>query len=627
MKFFKQSLIYSCVLLLLLFSNVVGAIFNNEPLRPEQAFIFTADVVDENRLRAKWDITEGYYLYKDKFKFKITGAEGLEITQVSFPEPGKLKHDEYFGEMEVYYGQAIVDLTISRSNDQATEFTLEAKSQGCADSGFCYPPQTESIPMVLSVGDTNGKEGSGPFGSNTLTDTTSSTEPLKSASAVVISEQDRIVSSLGDDGFFWTVLTFFGFGLLLAFTPCVFPMIPILSSLIVGQGEKINTRKAFMLSLIYVLAMAATYAVAGMIAGLFGANVQIMFQNPWVISAFSVIFVLLALSMFGFYELQLPASLQSKLVAHSNKQARGTWVGAGVMGVLSALIVGPCVAAPLAGALIYIGQSGDALLGGVALFVMALGMGMPLLVIGTTAGKWLPKSGGWMNAVKAVFGVLLLAVAIWMLERIIPEPATLMLWAVLLIISAIYMGALEPLPTEATGWRTLWKGSGLVMLLYGLLLMLGAASGGKDPLQPLKSLSLSSSPATVNAAPGHLAFTSIKGLAGLEQKMQLAKAQGQPVMLDFYADWCISCKTMERNVFSDPSVMQMLSGMMVLQSDVTENDEQDKALLEQFELIGPPSILFFDRNGDELRGYRIVGEMSLDEFQTHLSGVLNALNG
>ncbi len=627
MKFFKQSLIYSCVLLLLLFSNIVGAIFNNEPLRPEQAFIFTADVVDENRLRAKWDITEGYYLYKDKFKFKITGAEGIEITQVSFPEPGKLKHDEYFGEMEVYYGQAIVDLMISRSNDQATEFTLEAKSQGCADSGFCYPPQTESIPMVLSVGDTNGKKGAGSFSSNTLTGTTSSTEPLKSASAVVISEQDRIVTSLVDDGFFWTVLTFFGFGLLLAFTPCVFPMIPILSSFIVGQGEKINTRKAFMLSLIYVLAMAATYAVAGMIAGLFGANVQIMFQNPWVISAFSVIFVLLALSMFGFYELQLPASLQSKLVAHSNKQARGTWVGAGVMGVLSALIVGPCVAAPLAGALIYIGQSGDALLGGVALFVMALGMGMPLLVIGTTAGKWLPKSGGWMNAVKAVFGVLLLAVAIWMLERIIPEPATLMLWAVLLIISAIYMGALEPLPTEATGWRTLWKGSGLVMLLYGLLLMLGAASGGKDPLQPLKSLSSLSSPTMVNAAPGHLAFTSIKGLAGLEQKMQLAKAQGQPVMLDFYADWCISCKTMERNVFSDPSVMQMLSGMMVLQSDVTENDEQDKALLEQFELIGPPSILFFDRNGDELRGYRIVGEMSLDEFQTHLSGVLNALNG
>ncbi len=613
---FKQSRVYFYALLLLLFSNIAGAVFE-EPLRPEQVFIFTADVVDDNTLRAKWDIAEGYYLYKGKFKFKIKDAEGIEITQVTFPKPGKEKHDEYFGLMEVYYGQAVVNLTISRSNNQATEFTLEVKSQGCADSGFCYPPQTESIPMVLSAG---GADGSAPLSAKQSVGET--------IAPVVVSEQDRIVSSLGDDGFFWTILTFFGFGLLLALTPCVFPMIPILSSLVVGQGEKIDTRKAFMLSLIYVLAMAATYAVAGVIAGLFGANVQIMFQNPWVISVFSVIFVLLALSMFGFYELQLPASLQSKLTAHSNKQSGGTWVGAGVMGVLSALIVGPCVAAPLAGALIYIGQSGDALLGGVALFVMALGMGMPLLVIGTSAGKWLPKSGGWMNAVKAVFGVLLLAVAIWMLERIIPESLTLMLWAALLIISAIYMGALEPLPTETTGWRTLWKGCGLVMLLYGALLMLGAASGGKDPLQPMKSLGFSSNSSTnANTVPGHLTFTPIKGLAGLEQKMQIAKAQGQPVMLDFYADWCISCKTMERNVFSDPTVLQMLDNMSALQADVTANDEQDKALLEKLELIGPPSILFFDRNGDELRGYRIVGEMSLDEFQSHLSGVLNALDG
>ncbi len=619
MNLLKQPLMSFSVLWLLLFSNIAGAFFNSdEPLRPEQVFIFSVDVVDDTTLRAQWDITEGYYLYKDKFKFKVKEAEGIEITQVSFPKPGKLKHDEYFGEMEVYYGQAVVNLTISRSHNQATEFILEAKSQGCADSGFCYPPQTETMPLALSaVSESGGGIAASPS-------TQSTPQPI--TMPTVVSEQDRIVSSLGDDGFFWTVLTFFGFGLLLALTPCVFPMIPILSSLVVGQGEKIDTRKAFMLSLIYVLAMAGTYAIAGVIAGLFGANVQIMFQNPWVISSFSVIFVLLALSMFGFYELQLPASLQSKLTAHSNKQSGGTLMGAGVMGVLSALIVGPCVAAPLAGALIYIGQSGDALLGGMALFVMALGMGMPLLVIGTSAGKWLPKSGGWMNAVKAIFGVLLLAVAIWMLERIIPESATLMLWAVLLIISAVYMGALEQLPAEATGWRTLWKGCGLVMLLYGVLLMLGAASGGKDPLQPIQNLGFSNSSVSTNSAPGHLAFTPVKGLTGLEQKMQLAKAQEQPVMLDFYADWCISCKTMERNVFSDPSVMRILSGMMVLQSDVTENDEQDKALLKKFELIGPPSILFFDRNGDELRGYRIVGEMSLDEFQSHLSGVLTALN-
>ncbi len=619
MNLFKQTSARFCVLLLLLFCSSAGAFFDNEPLRPEEVFIFSADVVDDDTLRARWDISDGYYLYKEKFAFKIKEAEGIEITRVTFPKPGIIKHDEYFGRMEVYYDQAIIEIELLRSDPKATEFVLEVKSQGCADSGFCYPPQTESIPMVLPEKGTESSGGS-VFATAQKDVQKNITEPL------LLSEQDSIVKSLGDDSFFWIILTFFGFGLLLSLTPCVFPMIPILSSLIVGQGEKINSSKAFMLSLVYVLAMASTYAIAGIIAGIFGANLQIMFQNPWVIAFFSLVFVLLALSMFGFYELQLPASLQSRFSAHSNRQARGTLAGAGMMGVLSALIVGPCVAAPLAGALIYIGQSGDAVLGGMALFFMALGMGMPLLLIGTSAGKWLPKSGGWMNAVKAVFGVLLLAVAIWMLERIIPESVTLMLWALLLIISAVYMGALEQLPKEATGWRTFWKGCGLVILLYGILLMVGSVSGGKDPLQPLKNLSSPKMSTNMNSVPQHMDFIPVKGLSELEQQMQMAKTRGQPVMLDFYADWCISCKTMERNVFSDPEVIRKLAGVMVLQTDVTANDDQDKELLKKFELIGPPSILFFDHNGNELRGYRIVGEMGLDEFQEHLDRVLDALN-
>lgn len=404
-------------------------------------------------------------------------------------------------------------------------------------------------------------------------------------------------------------------------------MIPILSSIIVGQGEEITTRRAFTMSLVYVLAMALTYTVAGVVAGLFGENLQAAFQNPWILGTFSVVFVLLALSMFGFYDLQMPAALQSRLSEISNKQKGGTLIGVGVMGFLSALIVGPCVAAPLAGALIYIGQTGDAVLGGMALFALSLGMGAPLLAIGTSAGKILPRAGDWMNTIKAVFGVMLLAVAIWMLERILPVAIVMGLWAALVIVSGIYMGAIEPLGKDANGWQKLWKGVGLILLVYGILMLVGVAAGGRDTLQPLHGVMGGiggSSAMTANqAASNHeLAFKQIKGLTGLEREIANASASGKPIMLDFYADWCVSCKEMEKFTFSDAGVQGALQNAVLLQADVTANDAQDKALLKRFGIFGPPSIMFFGPDGQERRPYRVVGFMNASDFRAHAQQAL-----
>jgi thiol:disulfide interchange protein DsbD len=402
-------------------------------------------------------------------------------------------------------------------------------------------------------------------------------------------------------------------------------MIPIISSIVVGQGEQTSTRSAFFMSLAYVLAMALTYTAAGVIAGVSGANLQAAFQNPWIIGVFSLVFVALAFSMFGFYELQLPSRLQSKLTEMSNRQAGGTIAGSAVMGFLSALIVGPCVAAPLAGALIYISQSGDATLGGIALFALSMGMGTPLLLIGTSAGKLLPRVGGWMNAIKAVFGVLLLGLAIWMLERVLPASITMLLWSILLIVSAVYLGALQRTEPDATGWKKLWQGTGLVLLVYGVLIMIGAFSGGRDVLQPLQATGFTGGRETQAAPiPDHaLPFQQVKGLDGLNNALSRASANNQSVMLDFYADWCVSCKEMEKYTFSDPGVQAALENVMLLQTDVTPNDQQDKKLMKQFGLFGPPSILFFDKGGNEKSQHRVVGFMDAEEFRAHVMRTLN----
>ncbi|HEY0721541.1 MAG TPA: protein-disulfide reductase DsbD [Gammaproteobacteria bacterium] len=567
----------------------------DELLEADQAFQASAIALDGQTLRVDWVIAPGYYLYRDKLKFELLDSDGVTLGSPEIPQ-GEEKEDEFFGRIQVFHNAIEVRLPLIRSAATPTAITLQLGYQGCAEAGVCYPPIKKRIAVDLPAAGTAAVEG-------------------VPASSAPQSEQDSLAASLKSGNTLTTLLLFFGLGLLLASTPCVFPMIPILSSIIVGHGDQITTRKAFTLSLVYVLAMALTYTVAGVIAGLFGANLQAAFQNPWVLGTFSALFVLLALSMFGFYELQLPSALQTKLSEISNKQQGGSLLGVAIMGLLSALIVGPCVAPPLMGALVYIGQTGDAVLGGLALFFLSLGMGAPLLAIGTSAGKLLPRAGGWMNAVKAVFGVLLLAVAIWMLERILPGAVTMVLWGLLLVISAIYMGGLDTLDAAANGWRRLWKGLGLVLLVWGVLLLIGAASGGSDPLQPLRFGSAGAVAST--ATPGEPAFKRVASTAELDAAIAAATSQGKPVMIDFYADWCVSCKEFEKYTFSDPAVQAALADAVLLQVDVTENSDEDQALLKRYRLFGPPAILFFDRHGLERSAFHLVGFVPAPEFARH----------
>jgi thiol:disulfide interchange protein DsbD len=393
-------------------------------------------------------------------------------------------------------------------------------------------------------------------------------------------------------------------------------MIPILSGIIVGQGESIETRRAFLLSLCYVLASAVTYTVFGVIAALFGSslNLQAIFQAPAIIIAFSSLFVLLAFSMFGFFTLQMPSAIQTRLSAMSKKGQSGGALAAATMGSLSALIVGPCVAAPLAGALIYIGQTGDAVLGGLALFAMGMGMGFPLLIIGTSAGRLLPKAGPWMNSIKAVFGVLLLAVAVWLLERIVPSAVSMLLWAALLIIPAIYLRAIDGLPESASGWTRLWKGCGIIMLIVGALLIIGVASGNRDPLQPLANL-VAGGPTIEKEG---LTFKPVVSSQNLDLYLEKAAENSQWVMLDYYADWCISCKEMDYYTFSDPDVRKALNKMALVQADVTDDTPVNNRLLQRFDLIGPPAILFFQPGKGERREFRVVGYKNPESFLQHL---------
>ncbi len=576
-----------------------------ELLDPEVAFRPVIESPDPRTLVVRWTIAEGYYLYRDKLGIKLPDGAGARVISVQTP-PGELKEDEFFGRMEVYHYAVTATAALQRTEAGAKRVEARVSYQGCAEIGVCYPPQQSVLPVMLAA------LGAG----NEVVDPTavvSTVAPSVDAAppTPTLSEQDRLAAVIADAGPLITTATFFGFGLLLTFTPCVLPMIPILSGIIVGQGRRLGSGHAFLLSLVFVLAMAATYTLAGVLAGLFGANLQAAFQNPWVLTAFAAVFVALALSMFGFYDLQVPAALQSRLAELSNRQRGGTYLGAGIMGFLSALIVGPCVAPPLMGALIYIGQTGDAVLGGSALFALSMGMGAPLLALGASAGKLLPKAGPWMGTIKAVFGVLLLAVAIYLLERIVPAAAAMLMWGVLLVVSAVYLGAFQ---SVSGGWHRLWKGLGLVLFTYGALMLIGAAAGGKDTLQPLRGV--------IGAGAGTeavgLRFTRIKTEQDLERQVAAAAARGQPTMLDFYADWCVSCKEMEKYTFSDPAVVSTLQRTRLLQADVTRNDERDQALLRRFGLIGPPAILFFGPDGDERPAYRMVGFLDAEEFRDHV---------
>ena len=561
-------------------------------LPPEQAFQFFATVKDAGTLHVNWEIAKGYYLYREKIELELTNPAGNQLGNYSIPR-GTPKQDEAFGQVETFYNELGFDLPIIRTNSTAQTITLQAKYQGCADRGVCYPPMTKQINLELpAIQESTPNAG---------------TQPIPA-----LSEQDQIVQSLQHDSLAMTLLSFFGFGLLLSMTPCIFPMIPILSGIIVGHGNRITTARAFLLSLSYVVASALTYTVFGILAALFGNNLQTTFQQPWIIGLFSAIFVLLSLSMFGFYELELPNSLKTRLHNSSIKHRDGSLWGAAIMGALSSLIVGPCVAAPLAGALIFIGQTGNAVLGGSALFAMGLGMGVPLLLLGASAGKLLPKAGTWLYSTKAVFGVIMLAVAVWMLSRILPPAIIILLWAMLLILPAIYLNAIDPLPENSSGWRKLWKGVGLMMLAYGLLLLIGFSMGNNNPLKPLQGFSLNNAQAAEQGR--GIVFERVASLSALEARIQQASANHQPVMLDFYADWCISCKEMEAYTFTDPKVKQALTGFVLLQADVTKNSDDDKALLAKFNLIGPPAILFFGADSQENTAHRVIGYQDVETF-------------
>jgi thiol:disulfide interchange protein DsbD len=541
----------------------------------------------------------GYYLYRDKFVFEIEAPSGYRIEQIQLP-PGVIKDDPEFGPVPVYFDAIEIPLTLSRPAGPEQQIILRAEFQGCKDGEICLPPQSERIELTLdgSITVVPGADRAGQ-------------------AEVPQSEQDRLARLLTQNPPM-ALLAFFVAGLLLAFTPCVFPMVPILSGLIAGQGQQLTTLRAFNLSLVYVLAMSLTYTLAGVLAGLFGQNLQAAFQSPWIISSFVAVFVVLALSMFGLFELQLPGRWQTALTERSNRQKGGRYAGVAVMGLLSALIVGPCVAPPLAAALIVIGASGDAMLGGSALFALSMGMGVPLIAFGVSAGKLIPTAGAWMDAIKKLFGVGLLALGIWMLERILAGPIILLLWGILAVGCGIYLGALQRLPGGASGRDRLIQALGMVLLVLGILELVGAASGGDRWTEPLRQLRLGQSDHAEQAPD----FQRIKSLQDLEKTLNVSIAEGRVSLFDFYADWCVECIRMERTTFPEESVASLMSEFALIQADVTPNDEIDQALMSRFGIIGPPAILFFDRQGEEMRAFRLIGYFTPDDFAKHLERVL-----
>ncbi len=544
-----------------------------DPLPPEKAFRVEAAMIDGKTIDLKFSIVKGYYLYRDKFRFAATSAT---LEEARFPA-GEMKDDENFGRVEIYRDELRLPLAV----EAAGPFRIDVTYQGCADLGVCYPPMTRSFDLETGGGQAAPR-------------------------AAAQDEASRLMHLIRDAGVLTMVAAFFGAGLLLSFTPCVFPMIPILSGIIVGHGHHISKWRAFELSSLYVLGMAVTYAAAGVAAGFSGTLLSNALQNPWVLGGFAAIFVVLALAMFGLYELQLPTALQSRLSEAASHQRRGSMLSVVAMGVLSALIVGPCVAAPLAGALLYIAQTGDAVLGGVALFAMALGMGVPLIAVGVSTRHLLPHSGPWMEGVKKAFGVMLLALALWIVQPVAPGVVMMFGWAALLIGSGIVLRAIDSLPPKASVVARLGKAAGVVALLVGVAMLAGALAGWQDPLRPLGFLR------GVGAAQtGKVQFERVPDNATLDARI---KASTKPVMLDFYADWCIACKEMERDTFPHPEVRRELEKFTLLKADVTANGEADVAMLRRFNLFGPPGIIFFKPGGGEIEGTRVIGFQPPEEF-------------
>jgi thiol:disulfide interchange protein DsbD len=564
---------------------------NEEFLPPEKAFHLTASALGNDKVQLDWVIATGYYLYRDRIK--IADDTG-QIGSVQFPE-GQIKQDEYFGKQVVYHQELKVAVPLLKPANGAVSLPLHVTYQGCAEAGLCYPPITQALNIAFPA--TSGSAGDGGAAAGGASPS--------GGTRGYVSEQDRWAAMLQTGSLFTVLLEFFGAGLLLAFTPCVLPMVPILSGLIVGHGGHVKTRRAFLLSLTYVLGMSLTYTITGVAFAAAGKQVQAAFQQPWIIVLFAALFVAMALSMFGLFTLQMPTFIQTRVADVSNRQRAGNFGGVAVMGALSALIVTTCVGPVLVAALIVIGQTGDMVRGGAALFAMSLGMGAPLLVIGSSAGRWMPRAGAWMDGVKRLFGALMLAMAAWMVARIVPDRVALVAWAVPVIAAAVVLW------TFHTGkWLT--RSAAALAAVYGVLLLLGAARGADDPLHPLMH----------SAAVNSLPFHSISTVADLRREVAAAAAAHQAVMLDIDADWCTSCKEMQRYTFSDPEVKNALQPVRLLRANVTANNADDQALLHEFQIYGPPTIAFYDAGGHEQQRYRVVGFMPAARFAALLRQAL-----
>lgn len=576
----KQFLLF----FILLVSSISG--HTTPPPPASEVFKLAAKPIDPNAFILEWTVKPGFFLYRDRIHLIELPNSNFHLADPRFPKA--LKKTDPQGKIIGIYRNTLT-LSVPVLGNQAGEGLLNVCFQGCADDGFCYPPQTEQIRLAV-----NDKH------------------ELINATVEPISNKPRLTDMMVDSGgqlhqLFSTrnwpliFLSFFGLGLLLSFTPCVLPMIPVLSGIIIGQGKTLSTHKAFLLSLCYVLSMAATYSVIGATIALIGSNLQVAMQSPWAIASFSVIFILLALSMFGFFDLRLPSAWQSKLAKLSHSRAGGYYLGAAIMGCLSTLILSPCVTAPLIGALGYIASTGDVVRGSVALFFMGLGMGTPLLIIGTSAGKLIPKAGAWMNVIKAIFGLLLLGVAIDLLSRIVPAVISMGLWATLLIFTGIYAGAL----THArSNQAKLQQGAGIISLVYGILILIGASKGSHDPLQPLVQ-TIASTTTVTQMGPQ---IQTLKTLA--EVKLALTNAKGMPVIIDFYADWCATCQHIEATTLKDPNVMKALKHFIFIKVDITENNSDSRALLSYFNVIAPPTFIFYNAVGEEQKEFNLVGDVS-----------------
>ena len=605
-------------LLLLINATLAPAATGVEFLPPEQAFRFSARALDARNVEVAFDVADGYYMYREPFAFAADGA-GVRLAPARIP-PGKVKFDETFGkQVETYRGRVVIAVPVEAA---PTEFTLTVTSQGCADAGLCYPPMQSAARVQLTGFGGDGRVNvQADAGAGADTTPAAAATPVPKAAAA---SSDSGIEGALRSGRLWLVMgVFFVAGLLLSFTPCVLPMLPILSSIIVGQtGATTSRSRGLGLALAYSLGMALVYTALGVAAGLAGEGLAAALQNPWVLSGFALMLGLLALSMFGFYELQLPAFLRDRLDARASRIQGGRWAGVFAMGGLSALIVSPCVAAPLAGALVYISQTRDVVLGGSALFSLAAGMSVPLLLVGASAGALLPRAGAWMESVKRFFGVLLLGVAWWILSPVLPGPIGVAGWGVLMLVAATSLGAFDRLhEVEGAGAR-LGKAFGVALAVLGAAQIVGAAAGSSDAFQPLLRFAQKTSTTGADVAGAQAAgaeaphFQRVRDVTELDAAVRSA---GRPVMLDFYADWCVSCKEMERFTFNDPRVRARLDKALLLQVDVTRNSAADRELLKRYNLFGPPGILFFDAQGRELASQRVIGHQDPAHFLDSLS--------